>query len=46
MLVTAGVGVCIALSQYVVAVGITVLVLMTLALVGRLDAWLARRVEP
>jgi putative Mg2+ transporter-C (MgtC) family protein len=43
MLVTAGVGVCVALSQYVVAIGVTLLVLITLALVGRLDAWLASR---
>ena len=40
MLVTAGVGVCVALSQLVVAVGVTVLVLITLILGARVDAWL------
>jgi putative Mg2+ transporter-C (MgtC) family protein len=43
ILFTAAVGVCVALSQVVLAVGVTLLVLVTLRGLGLLESWLARR---
>ena len=43
ILLTAAVGVCVALSQLVLAVGVTLLVLLTLRGVGLLERWLRRR---
>jgi putative Mg2+ transporter-C (MgtC) family protein len=43
ILFAAAVGVCVALSQLVLAVGVTVLVLVTLRGVGRAEKWLERR---
>lgn len=40
MLATAGVGTCVALGQFLLAVGATLLVLATLTVVGRLEAWM------
>jgi hypothetical protein len=37
------VGVCVALSQLVLAVSVTVLVLITLRIVGRAEKWLEQR---
>jgi len=42
ILFTAAVGVCVALSQFVLAVGVTALVLVTLRGMGLLESWLAR----
>jgi putative Mg2+ transporter-C (MgtC) family protein len=42
ILFTAGVGMCVALSQVVLAVGATVLVLVTLRGLGLMEPWLAR----
>jgi putative Mg2+ transporter-C (MgtC) family protein len=43
ILFAAAVGVCVALSQLVLAVGATVLVLITLRIVGRAEKWLEQR---
>ena len=43
ILFTAAVGVCVAVSQIVLAVGATALVLITLRGLGLLESWLARR---
>ena len=43
ILFTAAVGVCVALSQILLAVGVTVLVLVTLRGLGFLESWLAKR---
>ncbi len=43
ILFTAAVGVCVALSQVVLAIGATVLVLITLRGLGLLEGWLGRR---
>jgi uncharacterized membrane protein YhiD involved in acid resistance len=43
ILFAAAVGVCVALSQLVLAVGVTVLVLITLRIVGRAEKWLEQR---
>lgn len=43
ILFTAAVGVCVALSQLVLAIGVTTLVLVTLRGLGLLESWLARR---
>jgi putative Mg2+ transporter-C (MgtC) family protein len=45
ILVAAAVGVCVALSQIVLAVGVTVLVLITLRGLGFAENWLAQRQE-
>jgi len=42
ILFTAAVGVCVALSQIVLAVGVTALVLVTLRGLGLLESWLAQ----
>lgn len=39
MLATAAVGTCVALGQLLLAVGTTLLVLVTLTILGRLEAW-------
>ena len=46
ILLTAAVGVCVALAQLVLAVGVTLLVLLTLRGVGLLESWLRRRGQP
>jgi putative Mg2+ transporter-C (MgtC) family protein len=46
ILLTAAVGVCVALSQLVLAIGVTLLVLLTLRGVGLLERWLRRRKQP
>jgi uncharacterized membrane protein YhiD involved in acid resistance len=43
ILFAAAVGVCVALSQLVLAVGVTALVLVTLHGVGRAEKWLEQR---
>jgi putative Mg2+ transporter-C (MgtC) family protein len=43
ILFTAAVGVCVALSQFVLALGATVLVLITLRGLGLIEMWLRRR---
>jgi hypothetical protein len=43
ILLTAAVGVCVALAQIVLAVGVTLLVLLTLRGMGLLENWLRRR---
>ena len=43
ILFAAAVGVCLALSQLVLAVGVTALVLVTLRGVGRAEKWLEQR---
>ncbi len=43
ILFTAAVGVCVALSQFVLAVGVTALVLVILRGVGLLETWLQQR---
>jgi putative Mg2+ transporter-C (MgtC) family protein len=43
ILAAAGVGVCTALSQIILAVGMTLLVLIVVGGVGRLERWLGRR---
>jgi putative Mg2+ transporter-C (MgtC) family protein len=43
LLFTAGVGVSVAVSQYLLAVGATILVLITLRLGGGIEDWLKRR---
>jgi putative Mg2+ transporter-C (MgtC) family protein len=45
ILVAAAVGVCVALSQIVLALGVTVLVLITLRGLGFAEKWLAQRQE-
>jgi putative Mg2+ transporter-C (MgtC) family protein len=46
ILLTAAVGVCVALSQLVLAIGVTLLVLLTLRGVGLLERWLRRQKQP
>ena len=43
LLSTATIGMCVALSQWVVAVGVTILVLITLAGISRVEGFLDRR---
>lgn len=45
ILFIAGVGVCVALRQVVLAIGAVLLVLVTLRGLGALDAWLERRLR-
>jgi putative Mg2+ transporter-C (MgtC) family protein len=43
LLLTAALGICVALRQFLLACGIVVLTLVTLRLLGALEAWFSRR---
>ncbi|MBP7147112.1 MAG: MgtC/SapB family protein [Acidobacteria bacterium] len=45
LLFTAGVGICVALSQFALAIGATLLVVVVLAGFSRVESWLARRLR-